>query len=142
MVRGLDEKKFEANIPASVWEEYETWAQGRDISNRQLLKAFVRLFLGAPEWLKMIALTAQEGDFDIREGFRRLCAEVNEFRPVSCPTLFQEDALARETVRAALAHEAETPDRKASPSPGARESLRGPHPRAGKARPHEHEKTP
>ena len=37
-------KKFEGLMPESMWTEYESWAEGRDITNRQLLKALCLLF--------------------------------------------------------------------------------------------------
>ncbi len=57
MARGLTEKKFEANVPLPLWEAYEQWAQRRaKIPNTQLMEALFRLFLAAPESIKLLAL--------------------------------------------------------------------------------------
>ena len=57
MPRTPSEKKFETDIHKSLWEAYEKWADGRGrISNRQLAEALFRLFLAAPEGLKLLAL--------------------------------------------------------------------------------------
>lgn len=79
MTRGVTEKKFEANVPVTVWREYERWAQGRGrIPNTQLLEAMFRLFLAAPESVKLLALYGRveqlEAVTDYREDF--LAAEI------------------------------------------------------------------
>ena len=57
MARGVTEKKFEANIPLALYEQYEDWAEGRTrIPNTQLGEALFRLFLAAPEGVKLLAL--------------------------------------------------------------------------------------
>jgi len=57
MPRGPNDKKFEADIPRTMWDAFETWAQHRGpINNRQLCQALFRLFLAAPEGVKLLAL--------------------------------------------------------------------------------------
>jgi len=66
MARGVNEKKFEANVDLSLWEQYEAWAEGRmRIQNRQLLTALFRLFLSAPEHVKLLALYGKGDQLDL-----------------------------------------------------------------------------
>jgi hypothetical protein len=97
MTRGLTEKKFEANVPLDLWEAYERWAKGRSkIPNTQLMEALFRLFMAAPEGVKLLALYGR-GD---------QLARAAEFR---------EDFLASGILDAALADEAGLLEAKASP---------------------------
>ena len=65
MPRGPHEKKFEADIPRTLFDAYEEWASGRGrISNRQLMVAMFRLFLAAPDALKMAALYGTDDQID------------------------------------------------------------------------------
>jgi len=44
------EKKFEARIPMCLWDEYDSWGEGRgSVSNGTLLGRLLRLFLDLPE---------------------------------------------------------------------------------------------
>lgn len=79
MTRGLTEKKFEANVPLALWEAYEHWAKGRaKIPNTQLMEALFRLFLAAPEGVKLLALYGRGDQLaraaEFREDF--LAAEI------------------------------------------------------------------
>lgn len=104
MTRGLTEKKFEANVPLALWEAYEHWAKGRaKIPNTQLMEALFRLFLAAPEGVKLLALYGR-GD---------QLARAAEFR---------EDFLAAEILDDALADEAALLEAKASPASAHKES--------------------
>ena len=60
------------HVPNSLWDRYETWSEGRGkIQMRQLLGALFRLFLAAPEWLKLMALYGKDEDMGtlVAEGF-------------------------------------------------------------------------
>ncbi|HUU94052.1 MAG TPA: hypothetical protein VM238_22905 [Phycisphaerae bacterium] len=118
--------KFEATIPDSMWDEYERWAMGRDVSNRHLLKALFRLFLSAPDWLKLLALYGKTERIQIEEGFRQLLAE---YGPGSVNRRDGEDDLAAETVRDAEVDEAAQHGTKAGRSAGTGQSqkARGRH---------------
>jgi hypothetical protein len=60
MGRSPNNRKFEADVPNTVWEAYETWAQDRPgLTNRQLIHAMFRLFLAAPETLKQLSLSGR-----------------------------------------------------------------------------------
>lgn len=57
MARGPNDRKFEADIPRAMWDQFEVWANNRGpINNRQLCQALFRLFLAAPESIKLLAL--------------------------------------------------------------------------------------
>jgi hypothetical protein len=71
---------FGADIPGHLWDSYERWARGRGkIDRRQLQRALFRLFLAAPEPLKMAALFGK-GDkgnqAELRESLRAIVAEI------------------------------------------------------------------
>ena len=95
-------------MPESMWTEYESWAEGRDITNRQLLKALFRLFLSAPDWLKVLALYGNLDRIQIEDGFRQLFLE---YGTAVSPSEI-EDRIARMAVERALADEAAQHGRK------------------------------
>ena len=97
-------KKFEGLMPESMWTEYESWAEDRDITNRQLLKALFRLFLSAPDWLKVLALYGKVDRIQIEEGFRQLLLE----HGTAVSPSETEDRIARLVVERAAAREAAT----------------------------------
>lgn len=59
------EKKFEAVIPLELWTAFEAWAKGRTrMTNPQIAEALFRLFLGAPESMKILAFVANWDQLD------------------------------------------------------------------------------
>ena len=111
MATGPHEKKIEGRIPIVLWERYEEWAEGRKISQAHLLNALFRVFLSSPEWLKLLALFGREQDLDVASAFEQIYLEgksdgADRVRPSD------DDRLAAETVRRALADEAAQHGRK------------------------------
>ena len=50
-------RKVEAHVPRPLWDEVEAWTESRGgIPTRYLLTAMFRLFLAAPEGVKLLAL--------------------------------------------------------------------------------------
>jgi hypothetical protein len=59
MAQQPHEKKFEAVIPLDLWRAFEAWAKNRTkMTNPQIAEALFRLFLAAPEWMKLLAFVA------------------------------------------------------------------------------------
>lgn len=55
------EKKFEARIPVGLWNEYETWLEGRGrVDNGTLMEKLLRLFLDLPERTQLQLLFGKE----------------------------------------------------------------------------------
>lgn len=97
-------RKVEAHVPRAMWEEFEKWAEDRGpVPTRYLMIAMLRLFLAAPEGVKLLALYGR-GD---------QLARAAEFR---------EDFLAAEILDDALADEAALLEAKASPASAHKES--------------------
>ncbi len=107
----LIEKKFEARIPISLWERYERWAEGRKINNAQLATALLRLFLSSPEWLKLVAMFGRAEDLNVAGAFEQIYLE-GRSAAADQVTPSDDDRLAAETVRRALADEAAQHGRK------------------------------
>jgi hypothetical protein len=58
MKRGVTSKKFEADLPVELTDAYDAWAKDRPRrTNTQIVEAMWRLFLAAPEAVKLTALT-------------------------------------------------------------------------------------
>jgi hypothetical protein len=90
-------RKVEAHVPHAMWEEFEKWAEDRGpVPTRYLMIAMLRLFLAAPEGVKLLALYGRSDQL----------ARAAEFR---------EDFLAPGILDAALADEAGLLEAKASP---------------------------
>lgn len=55
------QKKFEARVGIALWDRYEQWAEGRGrIDNAQLMTALLKLFLAAPEGVKLLSLYGRD----------------------------------------------------------------------------------
>ncbi len=75
-------KKIEGHVPLAIWTRYEKWAEERGkIQMRQLLTALFKLFLNAPDHMKVLALYGREEDiFERPPGqlSEKECDEVRE----------------------------------------------------------------
>ena len=68
MAQTTGDKKFEAKVRQSLWDQFEAWAQDRgEYTNGQLLRAFLRLFLSVPEALQLQALFGRGDRIKIQE---------------------------------------------------------------------------
>ena len=62
-------KKFECRVPIHVWEQWESWLEGRGtLNNTQIFCGLMRLFLAAPESLQLKALFGKSDTLSVREG--------------------------------------------------------------------------
>lgn len=79
MARGPHEKKFEADMPKVLWDEFERWADDRlPMNNKQILAAMFRLFLAVPESLRLLAIAGRLDHLEkaSRESWDALAAEI------------------------------------------------------------------
>lgn len=79
-MRKPNQKYVGGDIPKPLWDAVESWAAGRPkIDKRRLLTAVFRIFLAAPESVKLAALYGRataETDEALAEGLREIVAEV------------------------------------------------------------------
>jgi hypothetical protein len=63
MTNPKEQKKFEARIAQDLWDEYEAWVGARvSVTNTQLLSGLLRLFLLAPEDVKLRTILGRPED--------------------------------------------------------------------------------
>lgn len=69
------DKKFNARVDNALWEQWEHWLDGRGrVTNKQLMSALLRLFLGAPELIQLKALFGRQDALSDREMAEALLA--------------------------------------------------------------------
>lgn len=90
MAKDSSERKFEARIPTSAADRLDSLMEEHDLSNKQILKAMIRVFLSAPEPIRAWALYGNENVLDT-EGIRRAWASLFQ-QPLMTPEEFVEGA--------------------------------------------------
>lgn len=91
------DRKFEVRIPIDLWDQWERWLDGRGrVTNVQMMSAFIRLFLAAPEPTQLQALFGRQKEVGRFTGDGTTAAAIPD-----------DEALAQETVQGALRDEAE-----------------------------------
>lgn len=76
MARKKTDHHFAADVPGPIWSQFEKWLQGRGkLSNPQIGAVLLRLFLAAPEGIRLLAFAGRDSD-GLADGFRAIMRDV------------------------------------------------------------------